>query len=654
MSHDPRNPDAAVTSALNDPNSNDRLVQVVTDYLASVETGKPMDTGDIIARYPDLAPELTRFFADEQLVKSALSPLRMLAPTELVNNPTSPPRVGFYEILGELGQGGMGVVYQARDSRLGRLVALKMLKRDTVSDRDIARFRAEAANLAKLQHPHVVAIHEFGEAIDPRNGKPSPYFALEFVSGGSLDNALREVGPMPPAEAAALLAIVARAVGAAHNAGMVHRDLKPGNVLLAPPIPGSSGNTRFGFPKVADFGLSRDLCSVEHQTASGDIMGTPFYMSPEQAVGDRDAIAPATDVWALGVMLYQFLTGSLPFRGDSVLATLDKVRSQSFVPPHELCPNLPDTLETICRRCLQKSPHERYPNANLLADDLQRFLAGQPIAANSPTVSFLQPRPAVAKPAMSAPRRFVMLASAILVVVAAVSAGILGSGKGRDKTNDPKRPKTEVAVTPIRGSIDIVVYESISKDPLKFEPATRRQKMRLHELGALPLSPNDWIRIEIELNRMAYMYVLWVDTEGKTTPLWPWINEDWNRRPAEATRARLMLPETDGGISPLGPGPAGIESLVLLCRDSPLTDSENRQLEQISRVMTRKPLPNTAQAVWLENGDRVLREVHRGPIRIGVTDDSFDPELQVRHRMKDLADMFPYSRAVCFGNTGQR
>jgi tetratricopeptide (TPR) repeat protein len=275
------------------------------------------------------------------------------------------PTVPGYEILRELGRGGMGVVYQARQTKLDRLVALKMiLAGEYAGSEQVSRFRSEAEAVARLQHPNIVQIHEVGEH------EGQPYFALEYVEGGSL--AQRLAGMLPPArEAAQLVETVARAVDYAHQRGIIHRDLKPANVLLTPD----------GLPKITDFGLAKRLDISPGQTQSGEILGTPSYMAPEQTLGQSQVVGPAADTYALGAILYEAMTGRPPFKGETALETLEQVRSLEPVPPRRLQPKLPPDLETICLKALAKAPGQRYASARDLADDLRRFLNGEPIRA---------------------------------------------------------------------------------------------------------------------------------------------------------------------------------------------------------------------------------------------------------------------------------
>jgi serine/threonine-protein kinase len=273
--------------------------------------------------------------------------------------------VGGYEVLSVLGRGAMGVVYKARQKGLNRMVALKMiLAGDHAGENEMARFRTEAEAVAQIQHPNIVQIYEVGEEAG------LPFFSLEYVEGGSLDRKLAG-NPQPPREAARLVGLLAAAVDCAHRKGVVHRDLKPANVLMTPD----------GQPKITDFGLAKKLEGQDSQTHTGAILGTPSYMAPEQAEGKTHAIGPLSDVYSLGAILYEMLTGRVPFKAPTLLETLEQVRSREPVPPTELQDKLPRDLETVCLKCLQKDPKKRYAGAAALAEDLRRFLANEPIQA---------------------------------------------------------------------------------------------------------------------------------------------------------------------------------------------------------------------------------------------------------------------------------
>ena len=313
----------------------------------------------------------------------ALDSLRGLAP---LPGPTSPPLpvIGGFEVLAEIGRGGMGVVYKARQTALNRLVALKMILPGRADAELLARTRREAEAVARLHHPNIVQIFEIGE----NNGLP--FLCLEFVGGGTLEGKLRGI-PQGAEWTARTLATLARAVHTAHQQGIIHRDLKPGNVLVA----------EDGALKIADFGLAKELDSQSAATLSGVVLGTPSYMAPEQASGRIQAIQPATDVYALGAILYEMLTGHPPFRGQSPLDTMEQVVNLEPVSPSVIQPKQPRELSTIAMKCLEKSPAARYPSALELAEDLERFLNGEPIHARpigvvGRTWKWAQRRPAIA------------------------------------------------------------------------------------------------------------------------------------------------------------------------------------------------------------------------------------------------------------------
>jgi serine/threonine protein kinase len=373
-----------------------RLDQVIADFLRRRAEGREPDRQDLLRRHPDLASELARFFADQDDFAGLAEPLRQFAAPLAGpggNGPAPPAALGDYEVLKEIGRGGMGVVYKARQKSLNRVVALKMvLPGAHPGGAALARFRTEAQAAARLQHPNVVQIFEVGE----HDGRP--YLVLEYVEGGNLARRLGGM-PLPAAQAARLTETLARAVHAAHVCGVVHRDLKPANVLLASPGPAASAReddatTPFPgrrdeaadltglVPKITDFGLAKQLDDeAGHQTETGAILGTPSYMAPEQAEGRGRHVGPAADVYALGVLLYEALTGRPPFRGVSKLDTLQQVLREPPVPPRRLQPSVPRDLDTICLKCLEKSPSRRYASALALAEDCAAFLEGKPIRA---------------------------------------------------------------------------------------------------------------------------------------------------------------------------------------------------------------------------------------------------------------------------------
>jgi serine/threonine-protein kinase len=362
---------------------------VYSEYLLRERLGEAPSLAEYAQRFPQFAQGLRLQVEMYQVVEAShprlsagagvARPQGHATPLEAAVGPAAaaPPHVPGYEILGLLGRGGMGVVYRARHLRLRRVVALKVLRGDGgASGELLARFRTESAALARLQHPNIVQIYEAGEYHD------QPYLALEYVVGGGLD-AWAAGTPQPAGRAARLVEALARAVHCAHERGILHRDLKPQNVLLA----------EDGTPKVADFGLAKLLAagpgvsSAAYETQSGVLLGTPCYMAPEQTSGRAGDVGPAGDVYALGAILYELLTGRPPLQGASALETLEQVRRQEPVPPCRLQPSVPRDLDAVCLRCLEKEPGRRYASAAKLADDLGRFLAGRPVRSRRPSAA---------------------------------------------------------------------------------------------------------------------------------------------------------------------------------------------------------------------------------------------------------------------------
>jgi serine/threonine-protein kinase len=347
------------------------------------------------------------------------NPYNLAAPAGS-GSPAGGRAFGDYELLRELGRGGMGVVYQAWQTSLSRMVALKMILAGAHAGlEELARFRAEAEAVARLQHPNIVQIYQVGE----HDGRP--YFALEYVEGGSLERQLAGA-PRPAREAAALVETLARTVHYAHQRGIVHRDLKPANVLLA----------EGGTPKITDFGLAKILVGARGDpTQTGAVLGTPGYMAPEQASGRPREVGPAADVYALGAILYELLTGRPPFLGQTPLDTLEQVRTHDPVPPRRLQPKVPRDLETICLKCLRKEPAQRYGSAHELADDLRRFLEGEPIRA--------RPTSALERAVKWVRRRPTLAALGAAGLIACVS--LLGAWVWASREESRRRQKADAA-----------------------------------------------------------------------------------------------------------------------------------------------------------------------------------------------------------------
>jgi serine/threonine-protein kinase len=342
-----------------------RVRQLIEEVIDSGRTPE-----DVCRAYPDLLPGVLRELERLRMFESEVA---AMFPAHGPRGPETPavapgtglPEIPGYTVFGVLGSGGMGVVYKARHLKLRRDVAIKMLLTgDWAGPAELARFMREAQAIAALRHPHIIQVYDMGDL------EGRPFFTMEYVDGGSLAQKLAGV-PQPARDAAAMAATLADAVQFAHTNGIVHRDLKPANILL----------TADGTLKIGDFGLAASSASGPDLTLGGARLGTPSYMSPEQAIGRRGTVGPLTDIYALGAMLYEMLTGRPPFRSDTSAETERQVIAEEPAPPSRLNAKVPRDLETICLKCLCKDPHRRYAGAAALADDLRRYLRGEPINA---------------------------------------------------------------------------------------------------------------------------------------------------------------------------------------------------------------------------------------------------------------------------------
>jgi eukaryotic-like serine/threonine-protein kinase len=356
----------------------ERLALLLDETAARQRRGEAVDWTGLERQHPDVVDELKQLVAVGHVVHFAAASAPTMPPEPKSNapRPTPPSAIGNFQLQEELGRGGMGVVYKAWDAELGRHVALKMILRGMhATPTDLARFRVEAGAAAALSHPNIVPIYQVGEH------EGQPFFVMKLIEGRTLAELVKH-GPLPPRRAAEILLSVARAVEHAHDRGVLHRDLKPANILL-------DGGEQ---PLVTDFGLAKRTGSSASLTGTGAILGTPSYMAPEQADSNPDAIRNTTDVYSLGAILYEMLTGRPPFLAASPVDTLLLVRSEEPVRPRLLNPSIDPDLELICRKCLEKRPEHRYAGAGELARDLEAYLAGEPVTARTSSLVYFVSR----------------------------------------------------------------------------------------------------------------------------------------------------------------------------------------------------------------------------------------------------------------------
>ena len=376
------------------------------------------DTGDMPSSEMPTGPLPVPF--DAAVVRGETT----LAPSEAAS-PTRIQYFGDYEILREIARGGMGVVFRARQISLNRPVAIKMILAGQLADEtDIRRFHTEAEAAANLDHPGIVPIYEVGQH------QGQHYFSMGYVEGQSLSHRLAD-GPLPSREAAGLIRRVCEAIEYAHQHGVIHRDLKPANILL----------DKTGNPRVTDFGLAKKIQGDSGLTGSGQIMGTPSYMPPEQAGGKRGEVGPAADVYALGATLYALVTGRPPFQAATAMDTVNQVVSDDPIPPRRLNASIPRDLETICLKCLEKGPSRRYPTAAALAADLGRYLMGEPILARPVARVERAVKWARRKPAIAA------LLGLVTLVTALGLGGVLWQWRSAVRARNDAQARERDAVT---------------------------------------------------------------------------------------------------------------------------------------------------------------------------------------------------------------
>jgi serine/threonine protein kinase len=519
-------------------NRREQVLDLVEQWSRLSEQGQSVGVVALCAGCPELLPELERHLRFLRQLDS------LVVPEEEDTTPTlleglavlaeRMPVIPNHDVLGLLGAGGMGAVYRAHDRRLGRTVALKVIREGLAGPVALARFQAEAESLARLNHPHVVQVYEVGRFCS-EHGALLPYLALEHVEGDNLEQRLRRHA-VEPIEAVELLRLLARAVQVAHDAGIVHRDLKPGNVLLAAPAAEPSLNCALGCPKITDFGLARYLTG-DGLPRSGAVLGTPGYVAPEQVAGAAD-VGTAADVYGLGAILYRLLAGQPPIPDSDAAQALHRAMTEPPVPVRHLRPSAPPELDALCLRCLEKNPARR-PTVPELVEALERFLA--------PTA---QPRA----------RRTWRLVLALLLCPLLLAGG-LACALGLTGSPHDEGP---LQVRSLR-----VLHHARTPDGKRARTRVLGEKSFVTIFG-------DAVTLSVEFSRPACFYLVAFNANGKEQLLWP---ADDNNRPLPATRpaqlSRLRFPL--GG------------------KRFTLNDEPNGGVQVFAVLASRRPLPGYAE-----------------------------------------------------------
>jgi formylglycine-generating enzyme required for sulfatase activity/tRNA A-37 threonylcarbamoyl transferase component Bud32 len=463
------------------------LLQLLEEILESNKSPE-----DVCVEFPELLPEVHKRLNQLQCVQARVDALfptteHFVHKPETFDSTAEPPRIPGYEVVALLGRGGMGVVYKARHVKLNRTVAIKMMLAGAYADRQqLKRFMQEAVTVAGLRHAHIVQVYDVADL------EGLPYFTMEFVGGGSLAQKLAGV-PQPARESAALVATLSEAVHLAHQSGIVHRDLKPSNILL----------TADGTPKISDFGLARRVDGESALTLSGASVGTPSYMPPEQAIGKAGTVGPPVDIYALGAILYEMLTGRPPFKGETAAETVRQLIEEETVPPSRLNAKVPRDLETICLKCLQKDPQRRYATAAALADDLGRFQRAEAILARPAGLWERAFKRARRRPTAAA------LAGVSLVGVIALVVGAVNYNRQLDETRRSTRAATLVQALVAADTPDLPpILEDLEPYQHHADPLLARilaeepvdSKARLH--ASLAVLPRDDSQVEYLLGRL--------------------------------------------------------------------------------------------------------------------------------------------------------
>ena len=599
---------------------------------------EPVELSELVERLKRLrAADATGQPGDDTLTRDpAPVPRVELAFLRPAQEPDELGRLGGFRILEVLGAGGMGLVLRAEDTTIRRAVAMKVM-RPGVAARPGARerFLREARLVSDLDHENIATILHVGE------DRGVPFFTMPLLTGETLEARLQREGALPVAEVLRIGRETAEGLAVAHGKGLIHRDIKPHNLWLFRRPDGTGPRDQV---KILDFGLARPLDTDLRLTGSDQLMGTPAYMSPEQA--RNTTVGPASDLFSLGAVFYRAATGRAAFPGQHLLEVLQSVATMTPPPPHEVRPEVPRTLSALIMQLLEKDSARRPASARAVVEELDRIRreATTPPAVAAglqPADSGVEARSASEGPSESAgykpaaTGRLLAAAFALVASVLAVAA-VVWFGRKPNSENDP----TEVKYS---GRVDMMVW---SKDG----PDIR--KLRLGEPNALPLHRGDTVRIEAVVQPAAYLYLFWIDTEGTAVPLYPWKPGRWGTRPAEEEkRDQLELPPSPGKGLELKTNTEGMETLVLLAFAEPLKAGKEGE-DEVKRLFAglgeQRPVQHRFAAVWFENGRELKGDPGRQRVHFEVTDIN-DPVLRVQELLRGrLGKRAAFTAAVSF------
>jgi len=604
--------DTLVEALRKRPTVLDRCEQdAVTGLIASLQKQLPLPAVAFPGMVPGsetTQPPVAAGVQDAPCLSSTQEVYDFLAPAE---GPGELGRLGSYRITRLLGTGGMGVVFAAEDPHLRRTVALKVML-PSLAARAPARqrFLREARAMAAVKHDHIVTIYQVGE------DGGVPFLAMELLEGESLAERLERDKVLPPAEVRRIGREMAEALAAAHAHGLIHRDVKPANVWL-------EGDRRR--VKLLDFGLARAADDLEQLTGPGVFVGTPTHTAPEQARGEP--VDGRCDLFSLGCVLYQITTGTLPFRGQNALSISLAVANEEPPPPREVNPAVPQALSGLIERLLAKKPEGRPASARAVAEAL-----AAPEGANGGDAwSESQPR----RRGLAGWRG--LAAAAVLLL-----AGVSLAAWYLTRPHDGPDAGDEAHLEPFNGWIDVRLWRpelGLGRD------------LGLHDRQALPLTADSEVSVEVQLNRPAYLYVIWIDGKGEASPVYPWRPGHWEERPAAEAIPRLRRPAEEGVYWPMKKQQPGMETLLLLVRQTPWPADVD--LEKLLTGLPEQRMQNAAAAVWFENWQVVKGEEKRAPAYFDERRRG-DPVLGTQRLLQErLGKYCTYSRAVSFANRGE-